>query len=111
MPYILVRNIMNLQLPDRTWTRTYIDCQDYQIEGRSILGDALLSVGASLVTGKAVPVSSTGNQLPARPIPCTYYTTSPPQVVLDLLELQGYKVVFVSVYQTSACIWSLHKPA
>lgn len=129
MPYILVSNIKKLPLQrDRRGAlicreNTYIECQDYQVDGRSVLGYALSSVGVTrLKPGQY-------DQLPARPIPCMYNTAWPPHLVLDALELQGYKVVAstgstaettrydaghtVPHTSTSEFIWTwtLHKPA
>ena len=89
MPYILVSNIKKLPLRRNGQGElivpeiTYIECQDYQDKGRSVLGDALSSVGVTRVKPRQY------DQLPARPIPCMYNTASPPHVVLDALERGG----------------------
>lgn len=121
MPYILVRSLMQLTWPswfqaDHPFQRgTHIDCQDYQREGRSIIGDALSSVGAKLVNRQDT------FELPEHPVPCAYRTDQPPQLVLDALERQGYNVVATNTVSpntddrftenTVTCMWTLHKPA
>ena len=98
MPYILVRNKMNLSSEDGLFngTQTYIYCQEWSTPWEVIENE--LKQATRIDVKRNFPP----NQI-------TYRVSQPPYVVLDVLEAPGFKVFATSTTGAAneTCVWSL----